>query len=951
MELIAENKRTRSPFLDLGNLGLTEVPEELFECVWLEILCLGVLSAKLYEFNNEQEKASIMLENIEYLSSRGYEYLYEFSSTDNMILFYYNKIESQSMYNKITHISKDISKIENLKFISIDYNDLWDIDFITFLPNIKYVNLSNNKISLIPKHLVGSNMLLLLNDPFQEKEKVIIESLFAKRNKNSEFKFIILENNPIKKPPIEVVKQGLPFIVPYFNSLKAMDIFDYTRYKLLKLKEAELHRKLREVRGRIEALDDPALLEGQNTSIDKKIQIVIDEKTHPEQLKKIEDNRDATKITAELNEVRTEITKLEVHSSHFITLLNQLKTLLVGDGLSGKTSLLKQILQKDFDAGEPQTHGINIHPKDIEIDGESIHVKFWDFGGQEIMHGTHTFFYSKRSVYLLVLDARREGKEDYWLKHIESFGGDSPVLVVLNKIDENPSFDVNQKFLRDKYPNIKGFLRISCKTGDGIPELVRELEKQIHALEMRRTPFAKSWFEVKEALDTMGEDYISYDRYYALCHEKEVTDETAQNVLLQFLHDLGIVLAFRNLELHDTQVINPLWLTNAVYRIINSKLVAGKKGRLDLSDLDAILNDPTYAHEGFKYPRNKFLYIVKIMQEFELCYRIAEDVFIVPDLLTVEEQPVPGFDYDSALRFVLQYDFLPASVLPRFMVQLHTRIVEGEQWRTGTALEDPIFKSKAVVKADRHEKRLYLWVNGPDRDSRRNFFNFIRKTLHDIHDSFEKLTVTELVPVPGHDDIFIEYAELVGYEEVGEKEYLVGKLRRRFNVGDLLNGLEAPERRQPRRHAPVKVFVSYSHKDAEYKDELVTALAYLSRMEEIELWQDGRIEAGMEWRKEIFEKLAEAEIVICLVSSNFIDSDFCYSIELKEALEGHEAGSKIVVPIQIKTCAWQKLPFGKIQGMPPEPISSYSPRDDGWGEVFAGMEGAVKRVREKRSKI
>jgi internalin A len=98
---------------------------------------------------------------------------------------------------------------------------------------------------------------------------------------------------------------------------------------------------------------------------------------------------------------------------------------------------------------------------------------------------------------------------------------------------------------------------------------------KIHALEMRRTPFAKSWFEVKEALDTMGEDYISYDRYYALCREKEVTDETAQNVLLQFLHDLGIVLAFRNLELHDTQVINPLWLTNAVYPLAQGYTSAG----------------------------------------------------------------------------------------------------------------------------------------------------------------------------------------------------------------------------------------------------------------------------------------------------------------------------------------------------------------------------------------
>ncbi len=510
---------------------------------------------------------------------------------------------------------------------------------------------------------------------------------------------------------------------------------------------------------------------------------------------------------------------------------------------------------------------------------------------------------------------------------------------------------MNRAFLQNKYPNIVGFVRVSCKTGDGIDRLVQELEKQIFSHDMRQKSFAKSWFEVKESLHTMGKDYITYEDYYALCREKEVTDEAAQNVLLQFLHDLGIVLAFRNLELHDTQVINPLWLTNAVYRIINSKLVAGKKGRLDLSDLDAILNDPTYAHEGFKYPKNKYLYIVKIMQEFELCYRIAEEVFIVPDLLTVEEQPVPGFGYDTALRFVLQYDFLPASVLPRFMVQLHTRIVEQEQWRTGTALEDLIFKSKAVVKADRDEKRLYLWVNGADRDSRRNFFNFIRKTLHDIHDSFEKLPVTELVPLPGHQNEFVEYKDLVGNEDMGIDEFPVGRLRAKFSTDKLLNGLEAPERRQPHRHAPVKVFVSYSHKDAEYKNELTTALAFLSRMEEIELWQDGLIEAGKEWKKEIFEKLAEAEIVICLVSSNFIDSDFCFCEQLKQALDAHERKEKVVIPIEVKACGWKQIPeFGKLHGLPEHPISSFSPHDDGWRLVYEGVEKVVKKLKEAQGR-
>jgi internalin A len=77
-------------------------------------------------------------------------------------------------------------------------------------------------------------------------------------------------------------------------------------------------------------------------------------------------------------------------------------------------------------------------------------LNVWDFGGQEIMRATHQFFLTERSVYLLVLNGR-EGAEDfdaeYWLKHIESFGGESPVIVVQNKIAQHP-FDLNYRGLR-----------------------------------------------------------------------------------------------------------------------------------------------------------------------------------------------------------------------------------------------------------------------------------------------------------------------------------------------------------------------------------------------------------------------------------------------------------------------------------------------------------------------
>jgi internalin A len=137
--------------------------------------------------------------------------------------------------------------------------------------------------------------------------------------------------------------------------------------------------------------------------------------------------------------------------------LNEVKVLLVGDGAAGKTSLVKRLLDQDFDKNESQTDGININTMEIKLNNTDIKARLWDFGGQEIMHATHQFFLSKRSLYILVLDGRKDEKTEYWLNHIKSFGGDSPVLVVLNKIDENPGFDLNRPSFWKNTPTSKAF--------------------------------------------------------------------------------------------------------------------------------------------------------------------------------------------------------------------------------------------------------------------------------------------------------------------------------------------------------------------------------------------------------------------------------------------------------------------------------------------------------------
>ena len=148
----------------------------------------------------------------------------------------------------------------------------------------------------------------------------------------------------------------------------------------------------------------------------------------------------------------------------------------------------------------------------VEFHRSGRPLRLWDFGGQEIMHATHRFFLSKRSLYILVLDGRKDEKTEYWLDHIRSFGGDSPVMAVLNKIDQNPGFDVNRRFLMEKYPNIKGFFPLSCAKGTGIDTLKNALSKELASVELIRTSWPTSWFKVKERLENMTEHFIDYDR-------------------------------------------------------------------------------------------------------------------------------------------------------------------------------------------------------------------------------------------------------------------------------------------------------------------------------------------------------------------------------------------------------------------------------------------------------
>jgi tetratricopeptide (TPR) repeat protein len=149
--------------------------------------------------------------------------------------------------------------------------------------------------------------------------------------------------------------------------------------------------------------------------------------------------------------------------------------------------------------------------------------------------------------------------------------------------------------------------------------------------------------------------------------------------------------------------------------------------------------------------------------------------------------------------------------------------------------------------------------------------------------------------------------------------------------------------------SPFRVFISYSHKDERLRAGLDEHLSQLRRDGAIESWTDHKIRPGQEWEKEIFAALEAADVVLLLVSSSFIASDFCYSREMTRAVERHGTGSARVVPILLRPCDWQTAPFAKLQSLPAnaKPVTAWSNKDNAFLSVAAGIRGMLEVLRPK----
>ncbi|HEV2880813.1 MAG TPA: COR domain-containing protein [Pyrinomonadaceae bacterium] len=647
--------------------------------------------------------------------------------------------------------------------------------------------------------------------------------------------------------------------------------------------------------------------------------------------------------------------------------LLELKLLLVGRGRAGKTTLVKRLAGEDPDAHESETHSISIRELMLYCNNRQVRSRAWDFGGQEILHATHQFFLTERSLYLLVLEPRTglaQRDAEYWLKLIETQGNGSPVIVAMNWSHGRP-WKVDEVKLHRKFPFIVGFIPTDALYGDGIERLRRKINETV---EKRMPdvwlPFPKRWRKIKDEVSGMRDNFLTYRRYVNLCKRSGEKRPAAQSDLAGILHALGLALYFGNdPRLHDTRVLNPGWVTGGVYAVIRSQSVAKNDGQLAVADMPQVLREAEEKNviKVSDYPPKTHGFILDLMRAFQLCYASEEEEgkptrYLVPELLSEFEPRMEERWERAPVRLRYRYEVLPPGFLPRFIVRTHALSEDAPHWRHGVVLRHAT--AAALIRAETDRPELHVFILGGSEERRGVLVAMVRRELESLHDELKIQSVEEL-ELTGESEQWISVRSLREVEKPGvatQKLPVQPEGTAEVNVARELNKLlpasaRAIDRAPETAPTPVRVFVSYAHDDERQLKRLDAILDVLEQQHGLTSWLDKRLIAGSEWDEEIRRRLEEMDIFLFIASQTSLVRPYIRDPELRRARERHAKHEVEVVTVKLEPCACDDDPFlGGLQRLASQfqSIAQAKLKSTAWDQVRKDLLPVIKRVRQRK---
>jgi CO dehydrogenase/acetyl-CoA synthase gamma subunit (corrinoid Fe-S protein) len=318
-------------------------------------------------------------------------------------------------------------------------------------------------------------------------------------------------------------------------------------------------------------------------------------------------------------------------------ILNEAKLILVGEGEVGKTSLLRALRGEEFIEGLPPTHGIEIKPLSVTDSDSDVEITLncWDFGGQPVYRPTHQLFFSTDAAYLVVWKPRegpQQGFVSEWIKLIKHRNRDAKILVVATHggpQDRQP--DIDRQELWDLFgrDTVVNFFHIDSKPNEngerpGIASLKEAIASVAAKLPGVGRPVAKSLQDLREAMVQTGKAYLPLERVYELSTDKnDDRDNKKAKTFVRILHRLGHLIHYEyDPLLRDIVVLKPDWLATAVSFVLNDKITREANGLVPFGRLVELWNDPNQKEE-FRYPENLHPIFLRLMERFDLSYRVA----------------------------------------------------------------------------------------------------------------------------------------------------------------------------------------------------------------------------------------------------------------------------------------------------------------------------------------
>ncbi|MCK4766466.1 MAG: leucine-rich repeat domain-containing protein [Candidatus Aminicenantes bacterium] len=915
-----------------GKERLTQIPAEVFDLERLEVLNLG------HNKLTTVPEAIAKMRNLTYLDLRANE----LTTVPEAITNLQNLTSLVLGFNQFTTIPETITKLQNLTILRLHSNKLTTVpDGIANLQKLTKLDLSHNKLTTVPEAIAKLQNLTKLDLSFNQLTTVPetitklqkLTKLDLSRNKFTtvpeaianlqNLTYLDLSNNQLTTVPEAIAKlQNLTSLNLYYNQLTTVpetiaNLQNLTRLdlnfnkfttvpeaiaKMQKLTKLYLSGNqlttVPEAIAKMQNLTSLHLSYNQLTTVPEAIAKIQNLETLWLEKNPIETPPPEVVFDKEgktnLEGIRNYFRQLEKEKDH----LYEAKLLIVGEGGAGKTTLAKKIENKDYVLAEdePTTEGIDVFRWEFPFKGnKNFRVNIWDFGGQEIYHATHQFFLTKRSLYTLIADTRKEDTDFYyWLNVVEMLSDNSPLLIIKNE-KQDRCRQINENQLRGQFANLKETLAANLATNRGLPEILKAIELYISNLPHIGVELPKTWVKVRESLENETRNYINLGEFLGIC-EKNGFDRLEDKLQLSgYLHDLGVCLHFQDDPLlKKTVILNPTWGTDAVYKVLDNPGVIGSLGKFKREDLKKIWNEEKYA--GMQDE------LLQLMINFKLCYKIRNSGgYIAPQLLSAN---APEYPWENRQNLIMRYryEFMPKGILSRFIVETHEFIAEQKYaWRSGVILQKG--EAKAEVIENYGKREIVIRVSGQNK---KELMTIAAYELDKINDSFKRIKLDKLIPCNCSrckDSIEPHYYRLEklkkrlrhkqfqvqcdeSFEDVEVlpllDDFITRDLDLEKNEDPLHRHADSRPKREPQ---PVKeIFISYAWGGE--SEEIANRLDIAFKEKGITITRDKR-DLGFKGRiKEFMEQIGRGKCVIVVISNKYLESMNCMFELMQTAKSG-----------------------------------------------------------------